>query len=242
MNQKSEIKIGVVVPAGSIVHEREFKRLHNEGVQFRFLGFAYPMNSSDFCTDFAKAMLPPIEEFKAWGAELVLIGCTTATMVCNAESWRTDLEKIAGVPIVTAASASRDAIAAFGAKSLAIASPYGDRANATVATFIKSLGVEIAVLKGQNIDRTLDNWFAQAPRMTGQDALEFSLTVDVPEAQAMYLPCTGVDTLEAIEPFEQRTGKPAFSSVQAGYWASLRRLGFDGRQQGYGRLLEVWDF
>ena len=41
---------------------------------------------------------------------------------------------------------------------------------------------------------------------------------------------------------EKKPGKTAISSVQAGFWAALRRIGLDGRQEGYGRLLSTWDF
>ncbi len=242
MNQKSAIQIGVLVPAGNVVHEREFARLQPEGVHFRFLGFSYPAASSDFCLDLANDMQAPIEELKAWGAELVLVGCTTASMLCADEAWRARLEKVAGVPVVTAASASRQAIAALGATAVAVTTPYGELNNRIVSNFLESQGVEVAALQGQNLDRSLDVWLARAPTMTTQEILEFSLSVDVARAQAMYLPCTGIGSLEALDLFEKKAGKPALSSVQAGYWASLRRLGFDGRKKGYGRLLEVWDF
>ena len=57
-------------------------------------------------------------------------------------------------------------------------------------------------------------------------------------AHGLYLPCTGMCSLEASEEFETQTRKPAFSSVQPGYWASMRQLGVDGRQPGCGRLLQ----
>ena len=69
---------------------------------------------------------------------------------------------------------------------------------------------------------------------------ELGLSIDAAPVEALYLPCTGLASIEAIGLWERRTGKPAISSVQAGFWASLQRLGVEGRRAGAGRLIENW--
>jgi maleate cis-trans isomerase len=236
-------RIGVTVPAGNVVHEREFAQLGLPGVQFHFSGFSYPpAGTNDFCADMAGNLRAPMRELKEWGAEVILVGCTTASMMCAGDDFTATLEAAAGVPVITAADATRQAARALGAQTLAVATPYGEPNNRIVAQFLSSQGFEIAAIAGLNLDRSLEVWRTEALQLTPQQMLEFSCTIDRPEADALYLPCTGVPSVEAIELFEQERGKSAFSSVQAGYWASLRRLGIDGRQRGYGRLIEHWDF
>jgi maleate isomerase len=235
--------MGVVVPLGNVVHEREFAQLRLPGVEFQFAGFAYPPGgTSDFCGDMAGKLRTPMQQLVAAGAELILVGCTTASMMCAGDDFSPRLASLAGVPVITAAAAAREAARALGAQTLAVATPYGEGNNRIVADFLLSQGFEVAAIAGLNLDRTLEVWRNEALALTPQQMLEFACTVDRPEADAMYLPCTGVPSVEAIEMFEQERGKSAFSSVQAGYWASLHRLGIDGRQRGYGRLLEHWDF
>jgi maleate cis-trans isomerase len=242
-NDKSATRIGVLVPAGNVVHEREFTRLRPPGVEFRFAGFGYPpAAATDFCADMADNMRAPMQELVDWGAELILVGCTTASMMCSGEQRRAQLEQMAGVPVVTAAAASSLACRALGADSLAVATPYGDNNNRIVADFLRSQGIRVAALEGLNLDRSVEVWKQAAPTLTPQRVFEFSQSVDRPDAGALYLPCTGMGSLEAIDMFEHATGKSAFSSVQAGFWASLRRLGINGRQAGSGRLLEQWEF
>jgi maleate cis-trans isomerase len=243
MGDSSDIRVGVLVPAGNRVHEREFNRLNPAGVNFRFGGFSYPRaGSSSFCDDLVVQFTQPIQELTGWGANLVLIGCTTASMTCADEAYIAKLQAIAGVPVITAASASREAINALGVRSVSVATPYGELNNRIIAEFLESIGVEVAAMQGLDLDRSVETWLTGQPTLTPQRVLDFSLSVDVEQAQALYLPCTGMSSLEAIEMFERQTGKAAFSSVQAGYWASLRRLGLDGRQSGNGRLLDLWDF
>ena len=238
-----EIRIGVIVPRGNSIHENEFMRLDSEGVRFRFTPFSYPgFNSTDFCGDLTAGMSAPIAELRAWGAEAILIGCTTASMVCGSQRWREDLERLANVPVVTAAEASRQAIAALGVTNIAVATPYGDAGNQTVNNFLVENGFTVATIKGLGLDRSIETWLREAPSLSAKELFDFSLTVDSAHADAFYLPCVGINSLEVLDQLEKKTGKPAFSSVQAGYWSILRRLGADGRASGFGRLIEIWDF
>jgi maleate cis-trans isomerase len=239
----TEIRIGVIVPKGNSIHENEFMRLGSKGVQFRFTSFSYPrFNNTDFCGDLSAEMSAPIAELRAWGAEAILIGCTTASMVCGSQQWRENLERLANAPVVTAAEASLQAIGALGVTSIAVATPYGDAGNQTVNNFLVENGLTVATIKGLGLDSSIERWLKESPMLSAKEVLDFSVTVDSALAETIYLPCVGIGSLDVLDPLEKRTGKPALSSVQAGYWSILRRMGANGRAKGYGRLIEVWDF
>ena len=242
MDASSGIRVGVLVPPGNTVHEREFARLRPANVSFRFADFSYPPAGGDFCEDFLAQLAAPVKALTEWGPDLVLVGCTTASMVCASEAFSAKLEAMAGVPVITAAEASHWALLALGGRAVSVATPYGAPNNRIIAGFLMSRGIATAAIAGMDLDRSVPIWLAAQPSLTAERVLEFSLSVDVEAARALYLPCTGMGSLDAITGFERRTGKPAVSAVQAGYWASLRRLGIDGRQSGNGCLLEVWDF
>jgi maleate cis-trans isomerase len=242
MNASSGIRVGVLVPPANTVHEREFARLRPANVSFRFGDFSYPPANGDFCEGFLAQLAAPIKTLTEWGADLILVGCTTASMICASEVFSAKLEAMAGVPVITAAEASHRALLALRVRAVSVATPYGMPNNRIIADFLAARGVAVAAIAGMDLDRSVPIWLAAQPSLTAEHVLEFSLSVDVEAAQALYLPCTGMGSLDAIAGFEHRAGKPAFSAVQAGYWASLRRLGIDGRQTGKGRLLEVWDF
>jgi maleate isomerase len=172
----------------------------------------------------------------------VLVGCTTASMLCGGVEFSQALEAIAGAPVVTAAAAAREAMASLKLGTVSVATPYGALNNGIVATFLEQCGVAVAALEGLDLDRTVETWLAGQSSLTPQRVLDLCRAADRPEAQAIFLPCTGMGSLDAIDRFEAATGKPAFSSVQAGYWASLKRLGVNGRCTSAGRLLQQWDF
>ncbi len=236
------VRVGVLVPAGNTIHEREFAALRPAGVEFRFAGFVYPpMGTPTFCADLFTQMEAPVAALKAWGARALLVGCTTASMLCADPAREAQLQALAGVPVVTAASAVREALAALGMKRIAVATPYGAHGNGVVVDYLRSLGIETVAIRGLDLDRSPEVWKREAPALTPQQVMDLGMSIDGPTVEAMYLPCTGIGSVEAIDLYERRAGKPALSSVQAGFWATMRRLGIDARQDGAGWLVREWD-
>lgn len=62
------------------------------------------------------------------------------------------------------------------------------------------------------------------------------LSVDHPDATAIFISCTNFRSVGAIEALEDRLGKPVISAVQASFWHSLDVLDVNGAKPGYGRL------
>ena len=238
----SELRVGVLVPAGNTVHEAEFARMRPEGVVYRFAPFTSPkgVEPSSFCSLLAENLTAPMKELTDWGAKVLLIGCTSASMKCDdpkAEAW---LSEIAGVPVITAASAVREALRFLKKPSLSVATPYSEATNQVVSDFITRQGVKVAGIKGLAFDVSPDVWKAKASTLKAEELLDFSLTI-APDADGLYLPCTGVNSLDALKMYESRTGKLGLSSVQAGYWAVMRHLGVNGQRSDAGQLVQRWN-
>jgi maleate isomerase len=62
--------------------------------------------------------------------------------------------------------------------------------------------------------------------------------IDGPDVDAVFIPCTAVRTLEAIEPLEAAIGKPVITAIQATIWAVARLAGVDADTPMGGRLWE----
>ena len=56
-------------------------------------------------------------------------------------------------------------------------------------------------------------------------------------ADSLWIPCTAIQTMEAIAAIEDRSGKPVVSGSQALMWAALRGLGIMDPIPLAGRLL-----
>lgn len=240
MQNPTAVRIGVLVSGQSPAHEREFSRLDVAGAAFRLAPFSYPPKGiTDFCGRLVDQMSAPIAELKSWGMDLLLVGCTVSSMACEKLGFPGEIQQLAGVPVVTAASATRDAIAALDIKTLGVASPYGEANNGVIVDFLRGTGVEIVAFEGLALDRSPELWQG-ALNFSVRQVLDSCLRVNALQADAVYLPCASIDSLLAIEEFERLTAKIAFSAVQASFWASMRRLGLDAPQRGAGRLLSKW--
>ena len=155
----SDRRCGVLVPAGNVVHEREFAALRPPGVSFRFAPFRYPdMSASTACNDLVTALSTPLAELAAWQPEIVLLGCTTASMICTSPALYRRLEELAGCPMISAAEGVRSALTALEITSLAVATPYGPDANSIIRHYLEQNCCPVSTIAGQGFDRAPAAW------------------------------------------------------------------------------------
>jgi maleate isomerase len=56
------------------------------------------------------------------------------------------------------------------------------------------------------------------------------------EADAYFISCTAVRSLEVVEDLERDLGRPVFTSNQVAAWHALRTMGVKDTRPGFGRL------
>lgn len=66
---------------------------------------------------------------------------------------------------------------------------------------------------------------------------EFAVSVDRPDADAIFISCGALRTLDVVQNIETVVAKPVIASNQAMIWDTLRLAGVEDRIGGYGRLL-----
>ena len=75
--------------------------------------------------------------------------------------------------------------------------------------------------------------------MSDETIVNAAMAVDTPDAQALFLSCTGLPAINVIAELEQRTGKPVVTSNQASAWAMAQLGGLiDHRPPDFGRLFD----
>jgi maleate isomerase len=167
----------------------------------------------------------------------IVFACTTGSLVHGA-GWDRELigriERAAGIPATTTATAVLDGLRAIEAKSLAVATPYLPELNAIEKAFLEASGFPVASIvgKGCATDREIG-------RLEPADAVKLVAVADCPGADTIFISCTNFHVLEAIAAIEGRYRKPVVTSNQAGAWAALRMLGIADVINGYGRLLTL---
>lgn len=169
--------------------------------------------------------------------DVVIYGCTSATLTHGPEFDRSLAAKIAavsGAKTVTAAGALVYALNALGAKRIGFASPYVPAINDMAVGFLAKMGFE--TVARAEVGDTLGNHDQGA---LGPDAVyALGLRADSPDADAIVLSCTEMRSVETLDRLEQKLGKPVVSSNQAMMLETLDALNITDPVKGFGGQLE----
>ena len=230
-------RIGVIVPPSNTVNETEFNRLKPDGVTFHFT--RSPLHRDPAADDFAE-MMQDIDracgDLATCAVDLVAYGCTSGSMACPADRLLGRMREASGVEGISTAGAILAALNALGATQIAMATPYTEETNAHEAHYLEDHGIEVVAASGLGLNASLEK-IQQISRVAPKAVFGHALAVDRPEAEALLICCTDFNTVDAIEPLEEKLDKPVVTSNTATLWASLRTLGIEDRIEGCGRLL-----
>jgi maleate isomerase len=123
---------------------------------------------------------------------------------------------------------------AVGARRIAVATPYIDEVNAHVLAFLRGHGFDVLELQGLNLSTN-----EEIDRVEPSFIEEFAVSIDRPDADALFVCCGALRALDVVADLEARIGKPAIVSNQAMMWDCLRAAGIEDKVEGYGRLMHM---
>ncbi len=124
------------------------------------------------------------------------------------------------------------ALRALEARRIVVATPYLDEVNRREIEYLEQAGFEVLSICGLNLEKDSD-----MVRVSPDYIADFALAQDRADADAIFVSCGALRTLDVIDDIERRADKPAICSNQAMIWDCLRLAGIDDRFEGYGRLL-----
>ncbi|MEZ5936384.1 MAG: ectoine utilization protein EutA [Alphaproteobacteria bacterium] len=179
----------------------------------------------------AAALLEPVSPLAA-----ICYSCTSASVAIGEKAVERAI--LAGCPtsaVITPTRAARRAFEALGAKKIAILTPYLIETSEPMAVYFLDHGLEVVKLRcfGMEDDRDM-------ARVEIAGIVEAASEADHPDADALFLSCTALPAIGAIETIEARIGKPVVTSNQACAFAMAAEVGMVDRcAPGYGRLFEM---
>lgn len=167
--------------------------------------------------------------------DAIAYSCTSGTVVIGYEAIAASVHAARpDIPVATPITAGLDGLAQFGARRIAVLTPYVDEVNASIVGHIEASGVDVVALTSFLFED--DNEMARIPPQTIYEA---ALETDRPEADALFISCTAIRAVDVVERIEQSLGKPVVTANQALYWKALRAAGCGARVEGYGSLMRL---
>ncbi|AOB26068.1 maleate cis-trans isomerase family protein [Bordetella bronchiseptica] len=230
-------KIGLIVPSTNTINEPEFYRLAPDGVTIhtgRAIN-AGPATQENY-DRMARGVLEAADLIKTAEVDVVAYGCTSGSIVCSLDELCDGMSERVGVPAIATAGAVVAALRALGVRRIAVGTPYIDFVNQREREFLEQYGFEVVSIEGLDLGHTQEER-RDIGRVPPQSTFQLARDIDRPQAEAIFLSCTNLATLDMIERIENELGKPVVTSNQATFWACLRLLGLSCAIPGYGRLL-----
>ncbi len=124
-----------------------------------------------------------------------------------------------------------DALRELDVRKLVVGTPYLDEINTAEAEFLVGKGFEVIDIQGLNLKTGIEFGC-----VTPAYWKTFAQEIERPDADAIFLSCGGIRSLEVVDEIEQLTGKPVITSNQAQFWSCLRRAGIADRIPGFGEI------
>ena len=228
-------KIGFVLLATEQTIEDDVMKLRPDGVGVHFTRAAIPDSITtaslaaqiDLLADCAATLLPD------GSLDVICYACTSGSLVMGEARVHEELNK--GAPKAKATSLIRGVIRALkqvNAGKIVVATPYLDEINAQEVDYLEQAGFEVLAISGLNLEKDSD-----MVRVTPDFIARFAASIDRADADAVFISCGALRSLDVVEQIEQNLGKPVICSNQAMIWDCLRLAGIDDRIPGYGSLL-----
>jgi maleate isomerase len=235
-NQGWRARIGVIHPGSGFHHIGDFHKLAPKGVAIGSTGVPRHKDESaqgmmeldKYVVDAAKIVAGNIPDVIAWV-------CTAGSFLKGKghdERLIREMEAATGIPCTTTSTAIMEALKSLGVKKFSMCTPYPFDVNEIEVKFFEDNGFK--VMKCDGLDLTDNQILAH---VSPNILYRLGKAVDHPEAEAIFISCTGLDALDAIEALEQDLGKPVITSNQASYWMTFKMAKVREPIQGYGKLM-----
>ena len=163
---------------------------------------------------------------------VISYSCTSGSIVIGEEKIMTEIKKGAPYAIpMTLVTGVIDALRELEIKKIVVGTPYLDEINTKEAEFLYNKGFEILNIQGLNLSTGIE-----FGRVTPQYWKKFALEINDQEADAIFLSCGGIRSVEVIDEIENIIGKPVITSNQAQVWSCLRKAKIRDQIQGFGKI------
>lgn len=228
-------KLGFVLLATEQTVQDDMIRICPDGVGVHF---ARVQNPDEITNETLAAIAPELTRASATllpdgTLDVVSYACTSGSLVLGQERVE-DLLRAgnAGAKPSSIIAAVIRALQAVGARRLVVATPYLDEINTAERDYLAERDFDVLDIQGLNLERD-----SQMVRVAPSFLADMTAGLARPDADAIFISCGALRSVDVIEEIEARTGKPVITSNQALAWDALRLAGIDDRLDGFGRLL-----
>ena len=227
-------RVGLIIPSVNATIEPEFAWIAPDGISFHAARIMLRETTPEGLRSMNEGVESAARLLASLAPDAVAYACTSGSFLEGRARLSAQTEAIAGIvgcPVVATSAALIDALGALGIRRVALATPYLDAINRVERTFLEDHGIDVVSVRGLGLSGTAIREVAPERVFT------LACDADCEAAEALFVSCTDLRALEAVDALEARLQKPVLTSNQVTLWALLRTLGRDANIAGFGRLL-----
>jgi maleate isomerase len=245
---KTSFRIGQIVPSSNTTMETEIPamlRRREEIMPERFTFHSSRMRMKKVTKEELAAMdhesIRCAQELSDARVDVMGYACLVAIMSAGPGYHRQSEAKLAAAaaenggpaPVVTSAGALIDGLNALGVRKIALIAPYVRSLTDLVIGYIEGEGIKVV----DNIALEIPDNLAVGAR-DPLALLDIAGRLNIADADAIVLSaCVQMPSLAAIQPAEERLGRPVVSAAVCTTYKLLNALGLQAQVPGAGRLL-----
>lgn len=215
-------RFGVIIPSVNGTTEAEFYRCLPEGVTANFTRMEFKETTPAYFEGMIKDVPAGARMLSHAKVDAIMFGCTSGSLYGGLGYDRKIIDRIKAevdVPASTTSTAVIEAFNLLGVRKVAVATPYESWVDDLEKSFFERSGVEVMNIRGLGMIGA-DVW-----ELHPHILYRFAKAQDRREADALFLSCMGLRTLEILSALERDLGKPVLSSNQVTLWKLFNLCG-----------------
>jgi len=240
-------RFGLIVPAehGVVTHDLWKMVMENKqkGIGFLSSAFHCDLNRIQPTDEYAEEYSNPHPEILAavknvmYGQPQYLIfGCSLEPFMRNQKAnkaFQDRIEKMTGLQVSTSTEAFPHALRLFGAKRIAILTPYQEAGDSNTKAYFQECGFEVVAIKGLRISNP-----QAMPHIQPEEIREAILNhLNRDDVDAIIQSGTAISCVEVADNLEKEIGKPIIPINVVLLWFALRESGINLKLGNSTRLL-----
>lgn len=238
-------KFAVLIPSTNTSVQPEFDAMRVDGVTNHVSRIKIPNDPLNSDEDFRKlvdniaaAQLEAVDSAMSCEPDHIVLGISVETFwggLAASKKLNAELEAHTKLGVTGGAEACAAAFAAFGAKRIAVLTPYFPVGDKNVRQFFEESGYEVVRLKGLKCaSPTLIAHVQPAELRAAAEEL------DGDDVDAVIQVGTNLAFAKVAAKMESERKKPILAINTAIYWRALRKNGIGEKVAGWGSLLEQY--
>jgi len=223
---KAKRRLGIVFPPGNVVFEQEARYyLPSEVVMHsNRLSRANAEMTADSLRSMEGSIERAVRDLSNAYPEVIVYGCTGGSFMDgpgHEDDIAAQITTYTGISAVTTTKAVLEAIAALGVRRLFLITPYPNAFTEQEVAFLEHCGVTVT-----GYANIVCNSSEEIRAVTSGQLRELveANRGAASEADAVFISCANLASADIVAELEGDLGMPVFSSVQASFWAALKRM------------------